>query len=100
METSKSFFQRISTELALYIICTCIAAYWIFQIIGIGFILGVIFGIVSLALGEIYIFIKLFSYEDYLRKSSEIEDNRAYWNDKIKNYHQIRDKTFTFKMVK
>lgn len=99
METAKSFFERISTQLALYLVCTCIVVNYLSQFMGFAFLVGVIFGICSTVIIQVYVLLKLFSYEDYMRKSSEIEENRAYWNDKIKNYHRIRDLKFTYKMV-
>ncbi|CAI2372864.1 unnamed protein product [Moneuplotes crassus] len=92
METAKDCTNRLGAQAALYIISTCILAYWMYLFIGIGFLVGVSFGITSLLIFELYIAYKIFNYEDYLKTSKDIEDNRLFWKNRLEGYQELIDK--------
>jgi hypothetical protein len=58
-------------------------------LIGYGFLLGVIFGILSTVILQLYLAYKLFNYEDYMRTSKEIEDNRLFWKERMAGYQEL-----------
>ena len=92
METGRSFTDRIGAQAALYIVCTCCISYWFYWFIGFGFLFGVFFGIGATVVFQFYIVYKLFNYEDYLKTSKNIEDNRQFWNDRISGYQELIEK--------
>ncbi|CAI2377693.1 unnamed protein product [Moneuplotes crassus] len=92
METAKDCTNRLGAQAALYILSTCIIAYWFYLFIGVGFLFGVSFGIISLLVFEFYIAYKLFNYEDYLKTSKDIEDNRLFWKKRLEGYQELIEK--------
>lgn len=94
MDTASSFMDRISAQVALYIVWTGWAVYWFFQLLGFGFIIGALFGVSTTVVFELYLAYKLFNYEDYLRTSDDIDKNRQFWQERIKGYQAMIEKEF------
>ena len=94
MDTASSFMDRISAQVALYIVWTGCVVYWFFQFLGFGFIVGVLFGIWATVIFELYLAYKLFNYEDYLKTSDDIDRNRQFWQERIKGYQAMIEKDF------
>lgn len=92
MENCHSFMDRVSAQAALYLVCSSCITYWFFQLLGFGFIFGVVFGIVTTVIFELYMAYKLFNYKDYLLTSKQIEDNRAYWKKRLAGYEDLKSK--------
>lgn len=51
-----------------------------------------IFGVISTVIFQLYIAYKLFNYEDYLKTSKDVEDNRLFWKTRLDGYQELISK--------
>ena len=63
-----------------------------FCLLGFSFLVGVFYGIFAVIILQLYLAYKLFNYQDYMRTSKEIEDNRAFWKERMNGYQELIDK--------